>query len=101
MGSRKSKAGKILEVKCKNETWTRVKTRKRERKKENNLGKEEERGDTKRERERGRKRFLMLIYECLTVVSWNKWLVGVAAALLPVQDTKCIVRSAIRPNLHM
>lgn len=54
-----------------------------------------------RERERGRKRFLMLIYEYLTVVSWNKWLVGVAAALLPVQDTKCIVRSAIRPNLHM
>lgn len=52
-------------------------------------------------RERGRKRFLMLIYECLTVVSWNKWLVGVARALLPVQDTKCIVRSAIRPNLHM
>jgi len=43
----------------------------------------------------------MLIYECLTVVSWNKWLVGVAAALLPVQDTKCIVRSAIRPNLHV
>lgn len=54
-----------------------------------------------RERERGPKRFLMLIYECLTVVSWNKWLVGVAAALLPVQDTKCIVRSAIKPNLHM
>lgn len=43
----------------------------------------------------------MQIYECLTVVSQNKWLVGVAAALLPVQDTKCIVRSAIRPNLHM
>lgn len=43
----------------------------------------------------------MLIYERLTVVSWNKWLVGVAAALLPVPDTKCIVRSAIRPNLHM
>lgn len=57
------------------------------------------RGDTKRER--GQEMFLMLIYECLTVVSWNKWLVGVAAALLPVQDTKCIVRSAIRPNLHM
>lgn len=52
LGSCKSKAGKILEVKCKNETWTRVKTRKRERKKANNLGKEEERGDTKRERER-------------------------------------------------
>lgn len=48
-----------------------------------------------------RKRFLMLIYECLTVVSWNKWVVGVVSALLPVQDTKCIVRSAIRPNLHM
>lgn len=54
-----------------------------------------------RERERGPKRFLMLIYECLTVVSWNKWLVREAAALLPVQDTKCIVRSAVRPNLHM
>lgn len=52
-------------------------------------------------RERGRKRFLMLIYECFTVISWNKWLVGVVAALLLVQDTKCIVRSAIRPNLHV
>ncbi len=69
-------------------------------------GKYRRKGESQRkgalnERERERKRFLMLIYECLTVVSWNKWLVGVAAALLPVQDTKCIVRSAIRPNLHM
>lgn len=80
-----------------------MKTRKHEGKgqKISEERREPQRGKTKRERERGRKRFLMLIYECLTVVSWNKWLVGVAAALLPVQDTKCIVRSAIRPNLHM
>ena len=74
-------------------------TRERDRKCQGEGGSQRE--GTLTERERGRKRFLMLIYECLTVVSWNKWLVGVAAALLPVQDTKCIVRSAIRPNLHM
>lgn len=62
---------------------------------------ESQREGSLNERERGQKRFLMLIYECLTVVSCNKWLVGVVAALLPVHDTKCIVRSAIRPNLHM
>lgn len=90
-------------VKCKNETRTRAKTRKHERKrpKKDEERRRPKRGDTKQERGRGGKRFLMLIYECLTVISWNKWLVGVAAALLPVQDTKCIVRSAIRPNLHM
>ncbi len=74
-------------------------TRERDRKYQRKGGSQRE--GILNERERGRKRFLMLIYECLTVVSRNKWLVGVAAALLPVQDTKCIVRSAIRPNLHM
>ena len=57
--------------------------------------------ERERERRRGQNRFLMLIYERLAVVSCNKWLVGAAAALAAVRDTKCIVRSTIRPNLHM